>query len=94
MMDLQKKVQASDQDVFQYLSETNPTVQYPSVQIRELHTKDMSVMEQALAELHSGMSFVEVIHKYSSDFHSTQKDGLSDKFTINTRSPIGVSRGE
>ena len=89
-MDILRNVQVSDQEVFQYISETNPGMQYPRVQIRELHTKDVRSMEQALEELHAGTSLESVIRKRSSDSLTAQSGGLSEKFAINTRSPLGM----
>jgi parvulin-like peptidyl-prolyl isomerase len=89
-MDVERNVQVSDQDVFQYASETNPDMQYPRVQIRELHTKDARAMEQALEEVRAGASFESVIRKLSSDTMSARIGGLSDEFGINTRSPLGM----
>jgi hypothetical protein len=89
-MDIQRNVQVSDQEVFQYISETNPDMQYPRVQIRELHTKDVRSMEQALEEVHTGTSLESVIRKRSYDTLTAQNGGLSDVFTINTRPPLGM----
>jgi parvulin-like peptidyl-prolyl isomerase len=89
-MDVLRNVQVSDQDVFQYLSETNPKMHYPRVQIRELHTKDVRSMEQALEEVRAGASLESVIRKRSSDTVTAQNGGLSEKFTINTRPPLGM----
>ncbi len=88
--DIQRKVQLSDQELFQYVSETSPDVHFPRVQIRELHTTDATAMEHALAEVHSGVPLDEVIRKRSSDAHSAQNGGLSEGFTINTRQPLGI----
>jgi len=89
-MDFLRTVQVSDQDVFQYVSETNPAMQYPRVQIRELHAKDIRSMEHALDEVRAGASLESVIRKYSSDTKTAQKGGLSEEFTINTRPPLGM----
>lgn len=89
-MNVQQNVQISDQDVFQYIAETNPAMQYPQVQIRELHTKNIHSMEQALIELRAGASLESVIRARSSDTLTAQKGGLSEMFTINTRPPLGM----
>ena len=89
-MDVQRNVQVSDQDVFQYISDTNPEMQYPRVQIRELHTEDNRTMEQALEEVRAGASFESVIRKRSSDTLTARKGGFSGKFAINTRPPLGM----
>lgn len=89
-MDIQRTVQVSDQDIFQYVSETNPKMQYPRVQIRELHTKDVRSMEQALLEVRAGASIESVIRKRSSDTLTAQNGGLSEEFAINTRHPLGM----
>jgi hypothetical protein len=83
-------VQVSDHEVFQYISETNPDMQYPRVQIRELHTKDILPMEHALEEVRSGTSLESVIRQRSSDTLSARNGGLSDGFAINTRPPLGM----
>ena len=88
-MEVQRNVQVSDQDVFQYISETNPDMQYPRVQIQELHTKDVHSMEQALGEVRAGASLEAVIRNRSCDTHTAQNGGLSEEFAINTRSPLG-----
>jgi parvulin-like peptidyl-prolyl isomerase len=89
-MDVQRNVQVSDQDVFQYVSETNPEMQYPRVQIRELHNKNVRLMEQALEEVRTGVSFESVIRKLSCDTLTAQNGGLSGAFAINTRPPLGM----
>jgi parvulin-like peptidyl-prolyl isomerase len=89
-MDLQRNVQVSDQDVFQYISVTTPEMQYPRVQIRELHAKDVVSMGQALEEIRAGASLESVIRKRSSDVRTAQNGGLSEQFTMNTRPPLGM----
>jgi hypothetical protein len=89
-MDVLRNVQVSDQDVFQYISETNPDMQYPHVQIRELHTKDVRLMEQALDEVRAGASLESVIRKRSCDTLTARNGGLSEVFTINIRLPLGM----
>jgi len=89
-MDIQRKIQVSDQDVFQYISETNLEMHYPRVQIRELHAKDVVSMEQALEEVRAGASLESVIRKRSSDVRTAQNGGLSEQFAINTRPPLGM----
>ena len=89
-IDIQRKVQVSDQELFQYVSEASPNVHFPRVQIRELHTTDITAMEHALAEVRSGVPLEEVIRKRSSDTRSVQTGGLTDEFTINTRQPLGI----
>jgi parvulin-like peptidyl-prolyl isomerase len=87
---VQRNVKVSDQEVFQYLSELNPDMPYPRVQIRELHTRDIHSMEQALREVRAGVSFEEVIRRQSSDGRTAKNGGLSEEFSINTRIPLGI----
>ena len=89
-MDFQRKVQISDQDIFQYLAESEPNLQYPKIQIRELHTTEIGTMETALKEVQSGIPLAEVIKKRSSDTHSAQHGGLTEAFAMNTRVPLGI----
>ncbi|MGD0339576.1 MAG: hypothetical protein ABSB78_12405 [Bacteroidota bacterium] len=89
-MDIKKNVQVSDQEIFQYISETYPDVKYPRVQIRELHTRNLSAMEQALGEIYSGVPFEAAVRKYSTDTSAVQNNGLSDEFAINARMPLGL----
>jgi hypothetical protein len=89
-MDLQRNVQVSDQEVFQYLSETNPGMHYPHIQIRELHTKDVRSMEQALEEVRAGASLESVIRKRSCDTLTALNGGISREVAINTRPPFGM----
>ena len=89
-MDVQHNVQVSDQDVFQSLSDINPDMQYPRVQIRELHTKDIRSMDKALNEAGAGVSLEMVIRNRSCDTHTAQNGGISEEFAINTRSPLGL----
>ncbi len=89
-IDFQRRVQVSDQDVFQYCSAANPEIHYPQVRIRELHTQDLSAMEQAMAALRKGESFEEVIQKRSSDSLTAQQGGLSNAFSIQERLPLGI----
>jgi hypothetical protein len=89
-MEILRNVQVSDQDVFQYLSETNPDMQYPFVQIRELHAKDLRSMERALNEVGTGVSLESVIRNRSCDIHTAQNGGISEEFAINTRFPLGM----
>jgi hypothetical protein len=89
-MEVQQNVQVTDQDVFRYISENNPVMQYPRVQTRELHTKDMRSMEQALNEVSVGTSLDSVIRMRSCDVHTAHNGGISEEFTINTRSPLGM----
>lgn len=88
--DIQRNVQLSDQELFQYISEIYPDMHFPRVQIRELHATDVPAMEHALAEVRSGVPLEKVIRKYSSDTRSAQNGGLSDEFTMNTRQPLGA----
>jgi hypothetical protein len=89
-MDVRRQVQVTDQDVFHYIAGINPGMQYPRVQIRELHTRDIRAMDQALEEIRSGVSFESVIRHRSCDTHTTQDGGLSEKFAINMRPPLGM----
>jgi parvulin-like peptidyl-prolyl isomerase len=89
-MDFQKNIQVSDQDIMQYLEEFNSEARYPRVQIRELHTKDITSMDQSLMEVRAGVSFQEVIRKHSTDLRSAQNSGLSDEFPVNERMPLGM----
>jgi parvulin-like peptidyl-prolyl isomerase len=89
-MNIQRNVQLSDQEIFRFISETSPDVRFPRVQIRELHTGDLTAMEHALAEMRSGIPFEEIIRKYSTDTRTAQNGGLSGEFTINERPPLGT----
>jgi parvulin-like peptidyl-prolyl isomerase len=89
-MDIAGKVQLSDQEIFRYLSETSPDVRFPRVQIRELHTGDLATMERALTEMRSGISFEEIVRKYSTDTQLAPGGGLSGEFPINERPPLGA----
>ena len=89
-MDFKRKVQISDQDIFQYLAEIEPEMQYPKIQIRELHTNDIGTMEAAIKEIQSGVPFEEVIKKSSTNVHSAQQGGLTDEFAMNKRVPLGI----
>ncbi len=86
-MDIQGKVQLSDQEIIRFISETSPDVRFPRVQIRELHIGDLTAMEHALTEMRSGIPFEEIIRKYSTD---TRNGGLSGEFTIDERPPLGT----
>jgi parvulin-like peptidyl-prolyl isomerase len=87
---LQQTVQISDQEIFQYYAKTEPDFQYPKVQIRELHTRDLKTMEEVLQEMQSGISFEGLIRRRSSDESSAQEGGLTEAFPIDTRIPLGV----
>jgi parvulin-like peptidyl-prolyl isomerase len=89
-MDIRRNVQLSDQEIFHFISETSRDVRFPRVQIRELHTGDLTAMEHALTEIRSGIPFGEIIRKYSTDTRTTRNGGLSDRFTINERPPLGT----
>lgn len=90
IIDFKKNVQVSDQDVFEYLSRAEPTMQYPLFQIRELHTTDIKSMDEALQELRSGGSFEKIIRQKSTDSNSAQSGGLTGLFSMNTRFPLGI----
>jgi hypothetical protein len=89
-MDFKKHIQTSDQDIFRYLAEANPEMQYPRFKIRELHANNLAEMKHALSELQKGSSFEQVIRKYSSDHISAQNGGLSNAFPLNERVPLGM----
>ena len=89
-IDFQRRVQISDQDIIRYLEEAEPKFEYPLVQIRELHTPNIEIMELALKELQAGLPFEDIIRKRSSDVQSAKRGGLSEKFSMNTRIPIGI----
>jgi hypothetical protein len=89
-MDFQRRVQISDQDIFQYLAESEPNLQYPKIQIRELHTTEIGTMETAFKEVQSGIPLEEVIKTRSTDTRSSQQGGITEAFAMNTRIPLGI----
>jgi hypothetical protein len=89
-MNIQQSIRVTDIDAIRYLSETNPNLQFPHVQLRELHTKDIKSMDNAMQELHAGESFENVINKRSAEDNSNLKIGITEEFPINKRLPVGL----
>ena len=61
----------------------------PRVQIRELRTRSLDSLQQALRDLMNGAQFESVIRQWSDDAASTSRDGVSEFFPITSRPPIG-----
>jgi hypothetical protein len=89
-MELQRTIQVSDQDIVRYIKEVNPDMQFPQVQIRELHTKDVATMDAMLKEMQAGVSLAELIKRSSVDTSLDQRGEGVNTFAINERIPLGI----
>ena len=83
------RVTASDGEVYTYLQSKDGRIRVPQVQLRELHTNTLDDMREAVSEMERGISFEDIIGKWSGNPGERKRKGLSNFFPITERSPLG-----
>jgi parvulin-like peptidyl-prolyl isomerase len=86
---LNKGVSVGDAEVYAFLRKQNPRSGVPHVQLRELRTSSFEEMRMALGEIDRGVSFPEVIERWSVDPRARETKGLTGLFAITERTSIG-----
>jgi parvulin-like peptidyl-prolyl isomerase len=86
---LNKSVAVGNAEVYAFLQKKNPGSAVPHVQLRELRTSSFEEMRVALGELDRGVSFPEVIERWSIDPRARGTKGLTRLFAITERPSIG-----
>lgn len=85
-----KSVMVTEAEVWAYMSSTDTAVNVPLVQVREVRTVDIESMERAIDELQEGEDFAVVAGRWSADSLLRQTGGLTPRFRVTERSPIGA----
>lgn len=80
----------SDAEVWSYLKSKEKDIPVPTVQLRELRTRTVDEMGQALADLERGKPFPDVIRKWSVDPEARETEGLLPAFPVTERPPLGA----
>jgi parvulin-like peptidyl-prolyl isomerase len=83
------RVTVSDGEVYTYLQSKDSRIGIPQVQLRELHTNTLDDMREAVFEMERGISFEDIIGKWSGNPGERERKGLSNFFPITERSPLG-----
>lgn len=86
---VRRSVKLSDTEVYAYLKSKDPKIAVPLVRIRELRTNSIEEMHEALSDLERGLTFQQVIDKWSSDPEAKVRNGVTERFPITGRPPIG-----
>lgn len=84
-----RNVTVSDPEVYSYLTSLDRLTKVPQVQVRELRTKTLDEMKEALDQLEKGVTFARVIQQWSSDSAAKNHEGVSDFFPITEHRPVG-----
>jgi hypothetical protein len=82
-------VQLSEGEIMAELHETDPQFSIPRVRIRELKTRNVNDMKNALDGLRRGDSFEETIDRWSGDADLRRNKGIVDYFPISEHPPVG-----
>jgi len=82
-------VKLSEGEILSALHETNPQFSIPRVRIRELTTRNVEDMKNALDGLRLGVSFEETIDRWSGDAEQRRNKGVVDYFPISQHAPVG-----
>ena len=84
------RVTVSDHDAYAFLASQDTTAaEVPLVQIREIRTASMENMTEALGDLQRGISFEEVVRRWTTDPVVRERKGISDFFSAADRPPVG-----
>lgn len=86
---MRRDIKVSDVEVWSFLKERDSSLVVPLVQIRELRTATLAVMSDAMNDLEKTKSLEQTIVKWSCDPHAKTTGGLTEYFSILSRSPIG-----
>jgi parvulin-like peptidyl-prolyl isomerase len=84
-----KTVTATDADVYGFLKYSDSSTAVPMVKLRELHTRSLDDMRNAINDLNSGSTFADIVSRYSSSSLEQQRKGEGDFFPITGRKPVG-----
>ncbi|HET6272927.1 MAG TPA: hypothetical protein VFG32_08100 [Bacteroidota bacterium] len=88
------RVIVSDAEVYAYLKSRNGQEVLPRVQLRELQTGTLEEMRNALADLESGISWENVVTRWSNDENAKSSGGVTPPFAITARPPLGEIAGQ
>jgi parvulin-like peptidyl-prolyl isomerase len=87
-------VKVSEAEFWAYLKWKDEQTRPPMVMIRELRTSTLDRMQEALADLQDGVSFEEVVRRWSEDASARETGGLTPFFPITDRPQIGEIAAE
>lgn len=87
-------VSVSEGEVWQYLKLLDTAVTVPRVKLRELRTSSLDDMNSALADLEGGMSFEDVVRKWSTIPDARMNGGVTRLFAVTDRPPVGEIAAE
>jgi parvulin-like peptidyl-prolyl isomerase len=82
-------VTASENEALQFMKAEGRPFSVRQVKIRELHTKSVDAMKEAILDLERGSPFTDVVGKFSSDPEERKRHGETDFFSISDRPSIG-----
>jgi parvulin-like peptidyl-prolyl isomerase len=83
-------VQVQREDVYRYLSARDTAAPIPLVRVRELRTRSLEAMGDALSALEGGMPFEDVVEQWTEDPEVSATHGVTPWFPITDRPPVGV----
>lgn len=86
---VKRNVTVSDAEAYSYLTSLNRLTKVPQVQVRELRTRTLDEMKEALDQLEKGVTFSRVIQQWSNDSAARKHEGVSDFFPITEHKPVG-----
>jgi parvulin-like peptidyl-prolyl isomerase len=80
----------TEEEVYRYIASRDTAAPVPRVRIRELRTATLDAMSEALTALERGMSFDEVVQRWTSDPEARATKGVTPFFSITDRQPVGM----
>jgi parvulin-like peptidyl-prolyl isomerase len=86
---LNDSLTVSDAEAYAFMKSENKIAGIPEVQLRELRTASLNAMGEALGALERGVSFPEVVERFSSDPAARLRGGLLDFFAVTDRPMLG-----
>jgi parvulin-like peptidyl-prolyl isomerase len=92
--DLGRNIEATSSDLWAYARLRDSLTAVPEVRVRELRTKTRADMREALGALEKGMTFEEVIRRWSTDQAGRERGGLTEFFPVTERLPVGPVAAE
>jgi hypothetical protein len=82
-------VKLSEGEILAALHDADPQFSIPRVRIRELTTRNVDDMKNALDALRQGASFEQTIERWSGDADVRRNKGIVDYFPISEHPPVG-----
>jgi hypothetical protein len=84
-----KDLTVSNAEVWRSLKNQDSKLVEPTIQLRELWTNSLQQMNAVSDSLNKGWTFLEAVKVFSEDEQSKSNDGLTQRFSIWDRTPIG-----